>query len=45
MKLRTYCLACSDHTSNIGSKKITMTNEVIRDKSRFTECFSGKSRF
>ena len=32
MKLQTYCLACKEHTGNIGSKRITMTNKVIRDK-------------
>ena len=45
MKLGTYCLACREHAGNIGSKRITMTNRVIRDKSRCAECFSGKSRF
>ena len=34
MVLRTYCLACKKHTNNIASRKITMTNKVIRDKSR-----------
>ena len=36
MKLRTYsyCLACRKHTNNIESRKITMTNKVVRDKSR-----------
>ena len=27
MKLRTYCLACREHTGNIGSRKVTMTNK------------------
>ena len=31
MKLRTYCLDCREKTDNIGSKKVTMTNKVIRD--------------
>ena len=40
MKLRTYCLAY------IASRKVTMTNTVIRDKSRCGECLiSDKSRF
>ena len=30
MKLRTFCLACREHTNNIGSKKVTMKNKVIR---------------
>ena len=35
MKKRTYYLGCREHSANIGSKKkITMTNKVIRDKSR-----------
>ena len=29
MKLKTYCLACRKHTSNIASKKVTMTNKVV----------------
>ena len=45
MKLRTYCFGCREHTGNIVSKKVTMTNKVIRDKSRCAECFSDKSRF
>ena len=44
MKLRIYCLACRKHTGNIGSKRITMTNKVIKDKSRCAQCFSDKSR-
>ena len=24
MKLKTYCLACREHTDNIGSGKVTM---------------------
>ena len=45
MKLRTYCLACREHTGNISSKRITIKNKVIRGKSRCAECFSDKSRF
>ena len=40
MKLRTYCLACREHTSNIGSKKVTMTNKIIRDKLKCVCFFS-----
>ena len=43
--MRTYCLACREHTDNVGSKKITVKNKVIREKSRCAECFSGKSKF
>ena len=45
MKLRTYCLACRKHANNVGSKKATMANKVIRDKSRSAKCLSDKSRF
>ena len=45
MVLRTYCLASRKHTNNIASRKVTMTNKVIRDKSRCSECLSDKSRF
>ena len=34
MKLRTYCIACNKHTNNIASRKVTMTNIVVRDKTR-----------
>ena len=43
--LRTYCLGCREHTNNIGSKRVTMINKVIRDKSRCDECLSDTSRF
>ena len=45
MKLRTYCLACREHTGSIGSKKVTMTNKIIRDKSRCAQYLFDKSRF
>ena len=45
MELRTYCLACRKHTNNIASRKVTMTNKVIREKSRCSECLPDKSRF
>ena len=45
MVLRTYCLACGKHTNNIASGKVTMTNKVIGDKSRCSQCLSDKSRF
>ena len=44
-KLKTYCLACRKYTSNIASRKVTMTNKAIRGKSRCGECLSDKSRF
>ena len=45
MVLRTSCLACRKHTKNIASRKVTMANKVIRDKSICSECLSDKSRF
>ena len=45
MKLRTYCLACREHTGNIGSRKVTMANKVIRDKSRCAQRLSNKLGF
>ena len=45
MKLTTYCLGCREHTNNIGSKRVAMTNKVVRDKSRCAECLFNKSRF
>ena len=45
MKLRTYCLVCRKHTNNIASRKKTMRNKVVRDKSRCGVCMSDKSRF
>ena len=44
MKLRTYCLACRKHTNNIASRKVTMTNTVVRGKSMCGKCLYGKSR-
>ena len=43
MVLRTYCLACKN--IQIILLQVILTNEVIRDKSRCSECLSDKSRF
>ena len=43
--MTTYCLACRKHTSNVGSLNTTMTNKVIRNKSKCGLCLSDKSRF
>ena len=32
--MQTYCLSCKKHTDNIGSKKVTMTNKLIRQSSK-----------
>ena len=43
--MQTYCLSCRKHIDNIGSKKVIMTNKVVREKSRCANCMSDKSRF
>ena len=45
MKLRTYGVACKKQTDNFGSKNVSMTNKVIRNKPRCSMCFNDKSRF
>ena len=40
----TYCLQCNNNTKNIGLKKVTMTNIVIRNKSRCDTYRAQKSR-
>ena len=45
MKIETYCLAYRGHTGNIGLRKITMANKVIRDKSRCAQCLSDRPKF
>ena len=32
MELKTYCLACREHTKNIAPKIVVMTNKVIQNK-------------
>ena len=41
----TYCLGCEKHTNNVASRSVTVTNKVLRQKSRSSECLSDKSRF
>ena len=57
MLLKRYCLryknknknknflAGRKQTGNIGLRKVTMTNKIIRDKARCPQCFAEKSRF
>ena len=45
IKIKTYCLACRKHTNNVGSWNTTMTNKVIRNKSKCGVRLSDKSRF
>ena len=41
----TYCLGCEKHTNSVASRSVTVTNKVLRQKSRSSECLSDKSRF
>ena len=41
----TYCLSREKHSNNMASKSVTMTNKVLRQKSKCSVCFSDKSRF
>ena len=43
--MKAYCLACRKHTNNVASCNRTMTNKVIRKKSKCGVCLSDKSRF
>ena len=43
--MQPYCLSCKKHIDNIGSKKVVMTNKVIRQTSRCANCVAKKSRF
>ena len=43
--MQTYCLRCRKYTGNFSPKKVTITNKVIRQKSRCDNCVSKKSIF
>ena len=43
--MKTYCFVCRKNTDNFGSKNVSMTNIVIKNKSRCSICLNGKSRF
>ena len=43
--MTTYCLSCGTHNDNIGSKKVIMTNKVIRQVSKCAHCVAETSRF
>ena len=43
--MQTYCLSCRKHRDNIGSKKVIMANEVMRQTSKCANCVAEKSRF
>ena len=40
-----YRLKANNNKKNIGSKKVTMKNKVIRAKSKCATCMANKSRF
>ena len=44
-KYMTYCLSCKKHTNNMASRSVTMTNEVLRQKPKFSVSLSDKSIF
>ena len=44
-KHMTYCLSCKNHTNNMASRNVTMTDKVLRQKSKCSVCLSYKSRF
>ena len=41
----TYCLSHEKHTNNVDSRSVTVTNKVLRQKSRCSEYLFDKSRF
>ena len=43
--MQTYCLSCKKHANNVGAKKVTMTNKVVRVKSIYANCIPDKLRF
>ena len=44
-KTKRNCLRCNNNTKSIDSKKVTMTNKVIRAKSKCANCMAKNSRF
>ena len=40
--IQTYCLSCKKRTDSIGSKKVIMTNKVIRHASKCANCVTEK---
>ena len=44
MRLRACCLSCREHTNNIASKRVIVTNKILRQKSKCSVCLSDKSR-
>ena len=42
--MQNYCLGCRKHAGNVGSKKVKMANEMIRQRSK-ANSMSDKSGF
>ena len=45
IKIRTYFLKGNNNKKNIDLKEVTMTNKMIRAKSKCATCMNNKSRF
>ena len=43
--MQTYCFNCKKHTDDMGPKKVTMTNKVIRQASKCANCVAKNSTF
>ena len=43
--MKTYCLSCKRRTDNTGSKKVILTNKIVRHTSKCANCVAEKSRF
>ena len=43
--MQTYCLSCRKYSDNVDSKKVVLTNKVIREASKCANCVAKKSRF
>ena len=43
--IKTCCKSCRKQTNNIGSKKVIMTNKVIRQVSKCANCIAENSMF
>ena len=43
--MKSYCLSCRKYAVHFSPKKVTMTNKVVRAKSKCANCMANKSRF
>ena len=43
--MQTYCSSCKNHTHNIDPRKVVITNQVVRQTSKCTNCVAEKSGF